>query len=109
MSYPAASFGHLQRLTDDVGLLEHAEGIVPRHEHGYCVDDVARGLVVVCREPSPQEMVAVMSAISDVAPRLMTDSSSTRICPACSTRLYARAAPRRPASRPTRPDTGRQP
>jgi len=26
---------------------------VPRHEHGYCVDDVARGLVVVCREPSP--------------------------------------------------------
>ena len=53
MSYPAAPFRHLQRLTDNVGLLEHAEGIVPRHEHGYCVDDVARGLVVVCREPSP--------------------------------------------------------
>jgi hypothetical protein len=53
MSSPVASFRHLQRLTDDVGLLEHAKGIVPRHEHGYCVDDVARGLVVVCREPSP--------------------------------------------------------
>ena len=45
-------FRHLHRLTDHIGLLEHAEGIVPRHEHGYCVDDVARGLVVVCREPS---------------------------------------------------------
>jgi hypothetical protein len=55
MSYPAAPFRHLQRLTDNVGLLEHAEGIVPRHDHGYCVDDVARGLVVVCREPSPSE------------------------------------------------------
>jgi hypothetical protein len=53
MSYPMTPFRHLQRLTDDVGLLEHAEGIVPRYEHGYCVDDVARGLVVVCREPSP--------------------------------------------------------
>jgi hypothetical protein len=53
MSYPAAPFRHLQRLTDHIGLLEHAEGIVPLHEHGYCVDDVARGLVVVCREPSP--------------------------------------------------------
>ncbi len=53
MTYPAAPFGHLLRLTDHVGLLEHAEGIVPRHEHGYCVDDVARGVVVVCRELSP--------------------------------------------------------
>jgi hypothetical protein len=60
MSYPAPPFGHLQRLTDDVGLLEHAEGIVPRHEHGYCVDDVARGLMVVCREPSPpQELITL--------------------------------------------------
>ena len=51
MTYPAPPFQHLQRMTDDVGLLEHAKGIVPRYEHGYCLDDVARGLVVVCREP----------------------------------------------------------
>jgi hypothetical protein len=55
MSYPVAPFRHLRRLTDSVGLLEHADGIVPRYEHGYCVDDVARGLVVVCREPSPPQ------------------------------------------------------
>ena len=60
MSYPAAPFRHLQRLTDNVGLLEHADGVVPRHEDGYCVDDVARGLVVVCREPSPsQELITL--------------------------------------------------
>jgi hypothetical protein len=59
MSYPAP-FRHLQRLTDHIGLLEHAEGIVPRHEHGYCVDDVARGLVVVCREAEPpQELITL--------------------------------------------------
>src|SRR5271169_474910 len=60
MSHPTVPFRHLQRLTDHIGLLEHAEGIVPRYEHGYCIDDVARGLVVVCREPSPsQELITL--------------------------------------------------
>jgi hypothetical protein len=45
-------FDHLQRLTDERGLFEHALHDSPRPEHGYCVDDVARALVVVCREPS---------------------------------------------------------
>ncbi len=55
MTRPAPPFRHLERMTDDIGLLEHASGIVPRYEHGYCVDDVARGLIVVCREPSPSD------------------------------------------------------
>jgi hypothetical protein len=46
-------FDHLERLTDERGLFEHALHSVPRREHGYCVDDGARGLVVVCREPEP--------------------------------------------------------
>ncbi|RZS91643.1 hypothetical protein EV189_0890 [Motilibacter rhizosphaerae] len=41
---------HLRRLTDAGGLFEHAEGTRPRREHGYCVDDVARALVVLARE-----------------------------------------------------------
>jgi hypothetical protein len=44
---------HLDRLTDDRGLFEHALYGVPRREHGYCVDDAARGLVVMCHEPEP--------------------------------------------------------
>jgi hypothetical protein len=50
---PPVPFGHLLRMTDDNGLFEHADGTVPRYEHGYCVDDVARGLIVICREPDP--------------------------------------------------------
>ena len=45
-----SDFLHLSRLTDSQGLFEHALLSVPRPEHGYCVDDVARALIVVCRE-----------------------------------------------------------
>ena len=44
-------FDHLVRMTDQRGLFEHALHGEPRPEHGYCVDDVGRGLVVICREP----------------------------------------------------------
>lgn len=43
---PGPRFDHLRRLSDDVGLHEHARGGEPAHEFGYCVDDVARGLVL---------------------------------------------------------------
>jgi hypothetical protein len=46
-------FDHLHRLTDGRGLFEHAQYGDPRPEHGYCLDDVARALVVICREPNP--------------------------------------------------------
>jgi hypothetical protein len=51
LDVPTVSFEHLLRLSDDTGLFEHARGVVPRREHGYCLDDVARGLVVLSREP----------------------------------------------------------
>src|ERR1700727_340916 len=54
-------FRHLLRLTDRVGLLHQAEGVVPRVEHGYCVDDNARGLLVVCREPSPRDELITLA------------------------------------------------
>jgi hypothetical protein len=50
---PRPVFDHLEHLSDDRGLFEHALRATPRREHGYCVDDVARGLAVVCREPRP--------------------------------------------------------
>jgi hypothetical protein len=53
IAYPEPSFAHLVRLSDEVGLLEHADGADPRPSHGYRLDDVARGLVVICREPDP--------------------------------------------------------
>jgi hypothetical protein len=60
MSYPATPFGHLQRLTDNIGLLQHSDGVVPLHGHGYRVEDIARGLLVVCREPSPAQELVVL-------------------------------------------------
>ena len=51
MTLPSPPFTHLRRLTDEGGLYEHAQGTTPRREHGYCLDDVARALVVVSREP----------------------------------------------------------
>jgi hypothetical protein len=50
---PEPVFDQLLRMSDDVGLLEHARGAAPRRAHGYCLDDVARGLVVLGREPEP--------------------------------------------------------
>ena len=60
MTAPEATFEHLLRLSDDTGLFEHARGAVPRRQCGYCVDDVARGLVVACRQPSPMGAVMVL-------------------------------------------------
>ncbi|GIM96292.1 glycosyltransferase [Paractinoplanes toevensis] len=54
---PAPTFAHLVRLTDDTGLFEHARHAIPRREHGYCTDDVARGLVVTSRESDPSRQV----------------------------------------------------
>ena len=50
-------FDHLVALTDRYGTFEHAELASPRREHGYCVDDVARVLVVSAREPRPNASI----------------------------------------------------
>jgi hypothetical protein len=31
-------------------MFEHADGIIPRYDGGYCLDDAARALIVVCRQ-----------------------------------------------------------
>lgn len=45
-SLPEISLTHLFRMTDDTGIFQHAVYHVPDRFHGYCVDDVARALVV---------------------------------------------------------------
>ena len=58
---PAPSWAHIARLSDDVGLLEHARHAIVRREHGYCVDDVSRGLLVASREPQPTTRVTALA------------------------------------------------
>jgi hypothetical protein len=44
---PQPKFDHLYRLTDDVGIIQHANFIVPNRKHGYSTDDNARALITV--------------------------------------------------------------
>jgi glycosyltransferase involved in cell wall biosynthesis len=44
---PQPKLDHLKLLTDHVGVLQHAEFIVPVRNHGYCTDDNARALIAV--------------------------------------------------------------
>ena len=57
---------HLTKLTDGQGLFEHCLGSDPRPEHGYCVDDVARALIVVIRggasDHKARELIDIYSA-----------------------------------------------
>ncbi|MBD3314517.1 MAG: glycosyltransferase [Chitinivibrionales bacterium] len=45
-SLPEFKLDHLLALTDDTGIFQHAKYSVPDYNHGYCVDDNARALIV---------------------------------------------------------------
>lgn len=59
----APKYTHLLALSDGHGLFEHADGDQPRREHGYCVDDVARGLLIAVREPSQSAELAGLTGL----------------------------------------------
>ncbi len=58
----AVDFRHLATLTDHLGTFEHADHAVPRIEHGYCTDDVARVLLVASRQHDPSPTVRRLAA-----------------------------------------------
>ncbi|NOY57609.1 MAG: glycosyltransferase [Calditrichaeota bacterium] len=43
---PEIRLKHLYTLTDDTGILQHADYSIPDRDHGYCTDDNARALMV---------------------------------------------------------------
>ena len=45
---PPFSLAHLKRLTDDTGIIQHAKFGIPNLKEGYCLDDNARALLMVC-------------------------------------------------------------
>lgn len=44
---PELNLDHLRLMTDTTGLLQHADFNVPCYEHGYCLDDNARALLLM--------------------------------------------------------------
>ena len=47
MDLPRLKLDHLRVMTDSTGLLQHAAFSIPRYEHGYCLDDNARALLLI--------------------------------------------------------------
>ncbi len=45
---PVIDLSHMKVLTDDTGILQHAKYTIPDYNHGYCVDDNARALIIAC-------------------------------------------------------------
>jgi glycosyltransferase involved in cell wall biosynthesis len=43
---PRARASHLLTMVDDVGIVQHADGLVPLRASGYCTDDIARLAIV---------------------------------------------------------------
>ena len=46
---PAMSLKAIERMTDATGMLQHSRYSVPDRDHGYCVDDNARALILTQR------------------------------------------------------------
>src|SRR5207237_1363348 len=51
---PSLSTSHLQSMTDHIGLVQHATYTLPNLDHGYCVDDNARALLLTAYLENPQ-------------------------------------------------------
>jgi len=60
--FPQPSLRHLGRMTDEVGMVEHACLGIPRLDLGYCTDDAGRGLAVASdlgSDPDAYRLAAV--------------------------------------------------
>lgn len=45
-SIPSLDLRHIKRLTNQVGIIQHATYATPNYHHGYCLDDNARALLL---------------------------------------------------------------
>ncbi len=54
-SLPDLRLDHMQRMTDDTGIIQHATFSVPARRSGYCVDDNARALIVALQADRVQQ------------------------------------------------------
>lgn len=61
---PQPKLDHIARLTDDVGIMQHAKFIIPDRRHGYCTDDNARALMAVLMA---REMVPDSARVMELA------------------------------------------
>jgi hypothetical protein len=65
---------HLLAISDEIGIFEHCDGVTPRREHGYCVDDVARAVIVLHRSHDHSPEAAQLLA---TCTRFLSESRDT--------------------------------
>jgi len=46
---PELSLAHIEKLTDDTGMYQHANFTIPNREYGYCTDDNARAVIAMTK------------------------------------------------------------
>jgi len=62
---PEITLKHVQAMTDDTGMLQHAIFSIPRYDDGYCVDDNARALLLMALlEDAGSDDPAVVRALA---------------------------------------------
>lgn len=49
----------VERMTDAVGIIQHAVYSVPDRDHGYCIDDNARALIAMVRRPDDRRAASL--------------------------------------------------
>jgi len=76
---PEPSLNHLNKLTDDTGLYQHAKFTIPNREFGYCTDDNARAVIAMTRyyaqNPGPEALRLLDTYLSFIIHSQSSDSS----------------------------------
>ncbi len=60
---PSPVLSHLARLSDHIGIVEHANGLTPDRRHGHTAEDAARALVVTIRWDSSSTEASRLSGV----------------------------------------------
>ncbi|MFC1589342.1 glycosyltransferase, partial [Pseudomonadota bacterium] len=63
---PELKLDHMRRMTDGVGMLQHCKFTVPDRDHGYCVDDNARALIVAVSTQNLQSRSVSLNELASV-------------------------------------------
>lgn len=66
MQFPEIRLDHARRLTDSTGIFQHGTYSFPNFSEGYCLDDNARALILVCRLEGLQRESAAVADLSSV-------------------------------------------
>lgn len=76
---PEPSLDHMEKLTDDTGLYQHAKFTIPNREFGYCTDDNARAVIAMTRYyaqyPEPEALRLLDTYLSFIIHSQSSDGS----------------------------------